>query len=421
VNLATTTVDTQAAIDRFLSVRGYTEQLAAPLSAEDQTVQSMPDTSPTKWHRAHITWFFETFLLAPYEADFSPFDDGYSYLFNSYYEQVGERYPRPNRGLISRPGAAEIGEYREAIDQRVVALLADADPELSATLVPLIELGCHHEQQHQELLLMDIKHVLSLNPTEPAYSDNPHVDVADPGPIEWTSFDGGVVSVGRNDDEDGFSFDNEGPRHDALVHPFQLANRLITCGEWLDFMADDGYHRPEIWLSDGWHKRLAEGWESPLYWRQSSSGHRLHTLNGSRPLDRHEPVCHVSFYEADAYATWAGKRLATEFEWEHAAHDVPVVGNFQTLHPSGAHGSSGLSQMYGECWQWTESAYRPYPGFRPVDGAIGEYNGKFMMNTMVLRGGCSFTPNDHTRLTYRNFFHPHTRWHLAGVRLADEA
>lgn len=420
VTLADTNASVQALADRFLQVRATTERLAAPLSAEDQTVQSMPDTSPTKWHRAHITWFFETFLLAPHAASFKPFDPHFSFLFNSYYEQVGERYPRPHRGLISRPGAEEITAYRAAVDQQVVDLLAASDEQALDVLAPLIELGCHHEQQHQELLLMDIKHMLSLNPMDPVYRSEPHVDSPDPGPLGWVGFDGGTVKIGRDDDDPGFGFDNEGPRHEALVHPFKLADRLITCGEWLDFMADDGYHRPEIWLSDGWHKRLADGWESPLYWRESEKGWRIHTLSGSRPIDHHEPVCHVSFYEADAYATWAGKRLATEFEWEHAAGDRPIEGNLEALHPSHAGPPTGeLRQLFGDCWEWTESAYRPYPGFRPVDGAIGEYNGKFMINTMVLRGGCAFTPLGHTRSTYRNFFHPHTRWHLSGVRLAE--
>lgn len=269
---------------------------------------------------------------------------------------------------------------------------------------------------------MDIKHVLSQNSLEPAYRVEEHVPNADPGPLGWIEFEGGVVPIGRDDDEVGFSFDNEGPRHEALVHPFLLADRLITCGEWLDFMADDGYHRPEIWLSDGWHNRLTEGWEAPLYWRESAEGWRVHTLTGSRLLDRNEPVCHVSFYEADAYATWVEKRLATEFEWELASAGRPVEGRFQELHPRGADSADqGVRQLYGDCWEWTESAYRPYPGFRPVDGAIGEYNGKFMMNTMVLKGGCAFTPRNHTRPTYRNFFHPHTRWHLSGVRLAEDA
>ena len=421
VTLADTNASVQALVDRFLQVRATTERLAAPLSAEDQTVQSMPDTSPTKWHRAHITWFFETFLLAPHAPNFEPYDPHFSFLFNSYYEQVGDRYPRPNRGLVSRPGADEVTAYRAAVDQQVVDLLATADEPTLEVLASLIELGCHHEQQHQELLLMDIKHVLSLNPMEPAYRSEPHIDAPDPGPLGWVEFRGGVVEVGRDDDAPGFGFDNEGPRHEALIQPFRLADRLITCGEWLDFMADDGYHRPEIWLSDGWHKRLSEGWESPLYWRESETGWRIHTLTGSRPIDRHEPVCHVSFYEADAYATWAGKRLATEFEWEHAAGDRPIDGNFEGLHPDHAGPSTGeIRQLYGDCWEWTESAYRPYPGFRPVEGAIGEYNGKFMINTMVLRGGCAFTPLGHTRPTYRNFFHPHTRWHLSGVRLADQ-
>ncbi len=417
--------DASALSAHYLAVRAYTEELAGPLSGEDQTVQSMPDVSPTKWHRAHITWFFETFVLEPYEDGFERHKDVYNFLFNSYYEQVGDRFPRAQRGLISRPGAEEVSVYRRNVDARIEALLAIADEITLAELAPLIILGCHHEQQHQELLLMDIKHVLSINPMRPAYRDVPHTPAEDPGPLNWVEFDGGIVQVGKDEAAPGFTFDNEGPRHEALLQPFKLADRLITCGEWLAFMADDGYHRAELWLSEGWHVRNADNWDAPLYWHPSETGWQIHTLSGTRTIDPHEPVCHISFYEADAYATWAKARLATEFEWERAVElhleedghrDVTIA-----LHPEGAGSPTGtLRQMIGDCWEWTESSYRPYPGFAVADGAIGEYNGKFMINQMVLRGGCAFTPAGHVRPTYRNFFPPHTRWQLSGVRLAAD-
>ncbi len=408
---------------RFHAMREQTERLAAPLSPEDQTVQSMPDTSPTKWHRAHVTWFFETFLLAELDPNYIAHDEQYAFLFNSYYVQAGERHPRPFRGMITRPSAEEVGVYRAAVDTAVDALIAAADDDLLQRIAQIVDLGINHEQQHQELLLMDIKHVLSLNPTEPAYTDEPHELVVNPGPVEWIEFGSTTTQTGLPTDHDGFAFDNEYPQHDQLIRPFALADRLVTAGEWLAFMADDGYHRPELWMSDGWYKRVGEGWESPLYWSTSNQGWRIHTLTGARPVDPNEPVCHVSFYEADAYARWSGARLATEFEWEHAAatHNVvPDTDHRVHMHPRAAGVAPGLKQMFGEAWQWTESAYRPYPGYVVPDGAIGEYNGKFMINTMVLRGSCAYTPTGHARPTYRNFFHPHTRWHLSGVRLAKD-
>lgn len=408
---------------RFQAMRDQTEHLAAPLSPEDQTVQSMPDTSPTKWHRAHVTWFFETFLLSELDPDYQVHNDQYAYLFNSYYVQAGERHPRPFRGMITRPSADEVGEYRTAVDQAVDALISRADDGWLARIAEIVELGVNHEQQHQELLLMDIKHVLSLNPIEPAYLDQPHIVSPEQQPLRWVEFDATTTQVGLADGQADFAFDNEYPRHEQIIRPFAMADRLITAGEWLAFMADDGYHRPELWMSDGWYKRLGEGWESPLYWSTSKQGWRIHTLTGTRPVDPNEPVCHVSFYEADAYARWAGARLATEFEWEHAAtaHGiVPDANHLVHMHPTFAGSEPGLKQMFGEAWQWTESAYRPYPGYVVPDGAIGEYNGKFMINTMVLRGSCAYTPTGHARPTYRNFFHPHTRWHLSGVRLAKD-
>ncbi len=409
---------------RYDAVRSYTEQLAAPLSPEDQTVQSMPDTSPTKWHRAHVTWFFETFVLAEQEADFVPFQGKYWFLFNSYYEAVGPRYSRPMRGVISRPGSHDVGVYRRHVDDRIRELIGSLDEGSLQKVLPILELGFHHEQQHQELLLMDIKHVLSLNPLQPVYAGAP----AEPGTLQelgWVEYAGGLVEIGH--DGGGFSFDNELPRHQHWLSPYRLADRLVSNGEWLEFIADGGYRRPEFWLSDGWAQVQAEQWQAPLYWRESDGVWHEHTLHGTVPLDPSLPVCHVSHYEADAFATWAGKRLPTEAEWEHAALLAEATGgtdanlaDTRSWHPRAA-GTSGPGprQLFGDCWEWTASAYLPYPGFRPAEGAIGEYNGKFMSSQMVLRGGCALTPPGHTRASYRNFFPPGARWPLTGVRLAD--
>lgn len=418
-------MDTTTAIARFDEVRADTERLAAPLSPEDQTVQSMPDVSPTKWHRAHVTWFFETFVLAENEPGFTPFQDKYWFLFNSYYEQVGPRYARPMRGVISRPGAYEVGDYRRNVDDRVRDLLDRVDEGTFAKLAPTIELGFHHEQQHQELLLMDIKHVLSLNPLEPAYAGRP-VTAGGTDRLGWVDFNGGLVEIGSADGGEGggFCFDNELPRHQQWLEPYRLADRLITNGEWLEFIADGGYRRPELWLSDGWARVNAEGWDAPFYWREADGAWFEHTLHGTVPLDPGLPVCHLSHYEADAYATWAGKRLPTEAEWEHAAQTQELAGNLadrDSFHPRGAGpATGGLRQLFGDCWEWTSSAYLPYPGFHPAAGAIGEYNGKFMSSQMVLRGGCALTPPGHTRASYRNFFPPGARWPVTGLRLADD-
>ena len=391
----------------YADVRGLTEALAEPLSAEDQTIQSMPDVSPTKWHRAHTTWFFETFLLQPHLPGYQPIDERYGFLFNSYYEAVGPRHARTERGLLSRPGIDEIAVYRAHVDAAMGDLLATDRAPLD-----LVELGLHHEQQHQELVLMDIKHVLSVNPLRPAYRAARRPTGEAPS-LGWIVHDGGLVDIGATD---GFAFDNETPRHRQWLEPFALADRLVTCGEWLDFMADDGYHRPELWLSDGWATICADNWEAPAYW-EAVNGWQVFTLAGQRPVDRDEPVCHVSYYEADAFARWAGARLPTEAEWEAVAAAQPVDGrllDLDVLHPAPATGD----QLYGDVWEWTASPYSPYPGFQPAPGAVGEYNGKFMVNQHVLRGGSCLTPLGHVRPTYRNFFPPAARWAMSGVRLA---
>lgn len=430
--------DRDALVAAYDAVRSHTETLAAPLSPEDQTVQSMPDVSPTKWHRAHVTWFFETFLLSGNEPGFAPYQDQYWYLFNSYYESLGPRYSRADRGFITRPGAHEVGEFRSNVDDRVRGLLTSADEGLLRTLLPTIELGFHHEQQHQELLLMDIKHVLSRNPLEPVYAGRPEALLGStvPGPIErvgadpmgWVDVEGGLVEIGH--DGVGFSYDNELPRHRQWLEPYRIADRLVTNGEWLEFVRDGGYARHELWLSDGWGRVKTEGWRAPLYWTERDGTWFEHTLHGSWPLDPSLPVSHVSFYEADAFASWAGKRLPSEAEWEHAVvtdgQGEVVRGNLadtETWHPRRAPAARTdgprLRQVHGDCWEWTSSAYHAYPGFHAPDGAIGEYNGKFMSNQMVLRGGCALTPPGHARTTYRNFFPHSSRWALSGVRLAD--
>lgn len=420
--MTTTTWDPTRVTSRFDEVRAHTERLAAPLSPEDQTVQSMPDVSPTKWHRAHVTWFFETFVLAEHEQDFAPFQDRYWFLFNSYYESLGDRYPRPERGLISRPGAAEVGAYRANVDDRMRDLITSADEGILEGLAPVIELGFHHEQQHQELLLMDIKHVLSRNPLNPVYAGQPGART-EPDGLGWVDVPGGLVEVGHAGG--GFHFDNEEPRHQVWLEPFQLADRLVTNGEWLEFIADGGYERAELWLSDGIARVRAEGWRSPLYWTEIDGRWFEHTLSGTWPVDPGLPVTHVSLYEADAYATWAGKRLPTEFEWEHAVrHDGRPPSDpspeRDSYHPqSAAAGTGELRQVFGETWQWTSSAYHGYPGYHPPEGAVGEYNGKFMSGQMVLRGSSALTPPGHSRATYRNFFPPHARWAMSGIRLAD--
>jgi ergothioneine biosynthesis protein EgtB len=408
---------------RLTAVRRQTEALAAPLSPEDQAIQSMPDVSPTKWHLAHTTWFFETFLLARFDPAYRVFDPHFAYLFNSYYEAVGPRHPRPRRGLLSRPGVERIGAYRDHVTAAMGRLIETLDAPAWALAAPLIELGLHHEQQHQELILMDIKHVLSCNPLFPAYQPPlPYVAGTAPASAEWIEFSGGLDAVGHRGS--GFAFDNETPRHRVWLDPFRLTARPVACGDYLAFIADGGYRRSEFWLSDGWATVQQEGWEAPLYWRRDGRDWAVFTLSGEQPLRPDEPVCHVSFYEADAFAKWAGKRLPTETEWEIAGRDAPLAGNLADAgryHPAGDRDAGpGLRQMIGDVWEWTASPYIPYPRFRAAPGAVGEYNGKFMSGQMVLRGGAAVTPADHIRVTYRNFFPPAARWAFSGLRLAED-
>ncbi len=404
--------------DRYLGVRGLTEELAAPLSPEDQTVQTMPDVSPTKWHRAHVSWFFETFLLESYLPGYRAYHPEYAYLFNSYYEAVGPRCPRPDRGHISRPGAEEVGRYRRYVDEHMERLL---HKPLDGRAAYLVELGLNHEQQHQELLLMDIKHVLAANPLEPVYTSAPARPVSAGRPAAgWLEHSGGKVEIGHGTSD--FAYDNEGPVHDVLLRPFALADRLVTCGEWVEFIEDGGYQRPELWLSDGWATVQDGCWSAPLYWQRDGDDGApwtVFTLGGRRPVDVAEPVCHVSYYEADAFASWSGTRLPTEFEWEAVAAGRAIEGRF--LDPHDPHPrTQEPGSFFGDAWVWTASAYLPYPGFRPASGAVGEYNGKFMVNQHVLRGGSCVTPAGHTRPTYRNFFPASARWPFTGVRLARD-
>jgi ergothioneine biosynthesis protein EgtB len=387
-------------IQAFREVRAETERRAAPLSAEDQVVQSMPDASPTKWHRAHTTWFFEQFLLLPHADGYRPFDDRFAFLFNSYYVAAGPRHARPKRGLVTRPGMEEVAAYRAHVDAAVEALIGDVAPARLREVLRILEIGLNHEQQHQELILTDILHALAENPECPAYDPAWRLPRTGARPTEgFADIPEGIRTIGYQDKS--FCFDNEHPAHRTLVGPVGIARGLVTNAQWLEFMADGGYARPELWLSDGWATVQAEGWVAPGYWRRRDGGWSTMSLAGLVPVDPALPVCHVSYYEADAFARWAGKHLPSEAEWEVAAR-----GN-------------ELDAAFGVVWQWTRSAYAPYPGYRPVEGALGEYNGKFMVNQMVLRGSSCATPRGHARASYRNFFYPPARWQFTGLRLAD--
>jgi ergothioneine biosynthesis protein EgtB len=416
---------------RFHQIRDFTNSLCANLEPEDCVVQSMPDVSPTKWHLAHTTWFFETFILKKFSPGYRPEIPEYAYLFNSYYNAAGDMHRRDLRGLISRPTVGQAQRYRASIDSHIDNLLSRADEKLLDEIEPILILGFHHEQQHQELLVTDIKHVFAQNPLYPVFREakTEARSLAKLGsqssPLDFLDFEETVIAIGH--DGRGFAYDNEGPRHRALVHAFSLASRPVTNGEYLAFIEDNGYSRPEFWLSLGWmtvNESASGGWQAPLYWTKRDGKWWNFTLSGFRPVDESEPVTHVSYFEADAYANWAGGRLPTEFEWERAALDCPIEGNFvddENFHPRAKSANEKrLHQMFGDVWEWTRSAYSPYPGYRAAPGALGEYNGKFMCNQYVLRGGSCATSRSHIRRTYRNFFQPEKRWQFTGIRLARD-
>jgi len=406
--------------ERLRLVRARTEALCAPLEKEDYCIQGMLDVSPPKWHLAHTTWFFETFVLLPFAQNYQVFHQAYGYLFNSYYETVGTFFPRSQRGLLSRPTVAEVYNYRCHVNAALDQMLDNFTGQNWQEIAERIRLGIEHEIQHQELLLMDVKYNFFINPLKPAYHSQPPIRCQEPPPLSWVEFGGGIVEIGH--DGQGFSFDNERPRHKTFLRDFRLGTRLITNAEYLSFIADKSYQRPELWLSDGWRTVNEQGWQAPLYWIKEEDNWLLTGLSGQQLIDPNEPVAHLSYYEADAFARWSGKRLPTESEWEYAAASLPIEGNFidtERFHPDGAR-CSGLAQLYGDLWEWTQSPYQPYPGFRSLPGALGEYNGKFMCNQMVLRGGSCATAEDHIRASYRNFFPPGSRWVFSGLRLAED-
>ncbi len=407
-------------ISRFKAVRDFSEQLAEPLEIEDYVVQAMENTSPTKWHLAHVSWFYETFVLDKAREDYRSLHPQYSYIFNSYYLQTGEPHSRSKRGLLSRPTVREVYEYREYVNREILKFLENATGDQLEEYGPVIEIGNNHEQQHQELMVTDFKYMFAQNPLLPAYKEIKQPESKATPAMGWVSFDEGVYEIGNKGDE--FTYDNERPTHRVFLEPFELGDRLVTNSEYLEFMEDGGYERSELWLDDGWATVNERGWDSPLYWFQRDGAWHCYTLSGVRKVNPHEPLTHVSHYEADAFARWAGARLPTEEEWEVGAGDLPYKGNFVEegyFHPRPLqeHGE-GLKQMYGDVWEWTKSAYDAYPGYEPLPGALGEYNGKFMCSQYVLRGGSCATSETHIRKTYRNFFYPDARWQFNGIRLA---
>ena len=399
----------------YAAVRGRSEALCEPLATEDYVVQPIVDASPPRWHLAHTTWFFETFLLKPFAAGYRPFDPAFEYLFNSYYNGIGNQFPRPLRGTLSRPTVREVLDYRRHVDEAMRSLLGREDADVRNR----IELGLHHEQQHQELLLTDIKANLGLNPLKPAYCDADESAAGAAVPLSFVPFGAGLAEIGAASAQ-SFCFDNERPRHRVWLDDFALANRLVTNAEYAAFIADGGYDAPALWLSEGWAWRSEHDVQAPMYWRRVDGAWFEYRLDGERPVEQNAPVTHVSYFEADAFARWAGARLPTEAEWEHVATGKPVRGTFATdaVHPRPARGEDAPLQLFGDCWEWTSSAYGPYPGFTPLSGTLGEYNGKFMSSQNVLRGGSCATPAGHVRATYRNFFYPKDRWQFTGIRLA---
>ena len=408
--------------ERFQAVRSFTGKICEPLEVEDYVIQSMPDTSPTRWHLAHTTWFFETFVLKPHQPGYTPRNEAFEYLFNSYYNTVGKQFPRNQRGLLSRPSVKEVWAYRTEVEEAMTELLASG---VSPEVASVVEIGLQHEQQHQELMLTDIKHVLSCNPLFPQYHQR-EIPNGEASAASWYPFAGGVRAVGFDDSAGNakqFRFDNEGPRHETKLQDYHLQDRLVSNKEYLQFIDNSGYRRPELWLSMGWATVQDRNWQAPLNWVLRNGDWHEFTLSGLRPLNLNSPVCHVSFFEADAFARWAGARLPTEFEWENAAASQSIDGNFAdslSFHPVAAESVSQprLRQFYGDLWEWTSSPYIAYPGYKPPAGALGEYNGKFMCNQYVLRGGSCATSQSHIRSTYRNFFPPEARWQFSGIRLA---
>ncbi|WP_260412212.1 ergothioneine biosynthesis protein EgtB [Alkalihalobacillus sp. TS-13] len=406
----------------YQQIRAFSDQLTAPLEPEDFVVQSIPDVSPPKWHLAHTTWFFETFILIPYHPKYNRFNETFDYLFNSYYETHGKPYPRHARGLLSRPSVKEIIQYRQHVDESMLNFLENCNENKLEEIAPILEIGLHHEQQHQELLITDIKYNFSINPLKPLYHVKRNESGSSLPDMEWITFQEGIVETGYSDE--GFSFDNERPSHKSWLDAYAIANRPVTNGEYLDFIEDCGYQEPAFWLSEGWAKLKDDHWESPLYWENIDGNWYTFTLSGMKEVELDAPVTHISFYEADAFARWSGNRLPTETEWEHAMKNIEISGNFadnEMFHPnSDYHSDNKMYKVFGDVWEWTSSPYTLYPGSKPLEGTLGEYNAKFMCNQMVLRGGSCATHSTHVRHSYRNFFHPDKRWQYSGIRLARD-